>query len=253
MRVWFKLPVRSRPRLRGRGVAACPDSYVGVVKSVAMTTQTNKFTAGVGSWRAEGEKRTLGGPRIFLASGSSSRTAFGVNLWNSTPAGFSLVELLFVLVIISILGGLIIGVAKYASTKAAIARTQSEIATMEMALEHYKSDNGVYPWTPGPRVTSGSQGYPGWAEKSNSAVLYNALAGGPKIYFNFKSNELRAVKLPSGVTVTNVIDPFGSPYNYYQTNNPTMVTNVATFDLWSYGPDGRNDEGTNDDITNWRR
>jgi len=217
-----------------------------------MTTQIKKLTAGDRAWRAEGEKRTLEGPRIQLASSSSSRTAFGVNLCNSVPAAFSLVELLFVLVIISILGGLVIGVGKYASTKAATARTQSEIATMEMALEHYKSDNGVYPWTPGPRVTAGLQGYPGKAEFSNSAVLFTALAGGPKVYFNFKSNELRAVSL-NGVTVTNVIDPFGSPYNYYQTNNPILVTNVATFDLWSYGPNGRNDEGTNDDITNWRR
>ena len=217
-----------------------------------MTTEIKNFAAGVGTWRTEGEKPTWGEPRIYLASGFPSRTAFGVNLGHSSPAAFSLIELLFVLVIISILAGLIIGVGKYAHTKAAIARTQTEIAAMEMALEHYKSDNGAYPAV-GPHWQRASMsGYPGQYEYSNSAVLYNALAGGPKVYFNFKPYQLRPVQV-AGVTTTNVIDPFGNPYNYYQTNNPSMVTNVATFDLWSYGPNGTNDEGANDDITNWRR
>lgn len=155
-----------------------------------------------------------------------------------------------VLVIILTLAGLILGVAKYASTKAATSRAQAEIAAMEMALEHYKSDNGAYPPITGPRVTSGAQGYPGTAEYSNSAVLYTALAGGPKIYFTFRADQVRS---NTTLAANYVVDPFGNPYNYYQTNNPTLVTNVATFDLWSYGPDGKNDEGTNDDITNWRR
>jgi general secretion pathway protein G len=214
-----------------------------------MTPQTKNITAGGSS---ECRKRALKAPKLQMAHGCPPTEAFGVNLGNFSPAAFSLIELLFVLVIISILAGIIIGVAKYASTKAATSRAQAEIAAMEMALEHYKGDNGVYPWAAGPRVTSGNQGYPGTAEYSNSAVLYNALAGGPKIYFNFKPYQLRPVVL-NGITTTNVIDPFGSPYNYYQTNNPILVTNVATFDLWSYGPNGRNDEGTNDDITNWQQ
>ncbi|MGD0059345.1 MAG: type II secretion system protein GspG [Verrucomicrobiia bacterium] len=211
-----------------------------------------KNTAGERGRRAEGERRTLGVPGIGIEHGTPCPTAFGVNLRGSSPAGFTLVELLVTVIIIMILTGLILGVAKYASTKAATSRTQAEIAAMEMALEHYKSDNGVYPPITGLRVTAGAHGYPGAAEYSNSAVLYAALALGPKRYFDFKAYQLRPVVL-NGITTTNVIDPFGNPYNYYQTNDPTLVTNVAAFDLWSYGPNGRNDEGTNDDITNWRR
>jgi prepilin-type N-terminal cleavage/methylation domain-containing protein len=188
-----------------------------------------------------------------MVNGTPSTEAFGVNLRNFSPAAFSLIEMLFVLVIISVLAGLIIGGAKYAHTKAATSRAQSEIATMEMALEHYKNDNGVYPATIWLRATA--SGYPGQVEVSNSAVLYTALAGGPKTYYTFRADQIR---VPSA-NVTNVIDPFGNPYNYYQTNSPQWANpqyfthNVATFDLWSYGPNGFNDEGTNDDITNWRR
>ena len=127
---------------------------------------------------------------------------------------------------------------------------------MEMALEHYKDDNGVYP-AAGPNWPRASvSGYAGTTEYSNSAVLYTALAGGSKIYYHFKADQLRT---NTTLAAIYIIDPFGSPYNYYQTNIPFSVgsqyfaNNVATFDLWSYGPDGRDDEGTNDDITNWRR
>jgi general secretion pathway protein G len=179
-----------------------------------------------------------------------------VNLRNSSPAGFTIIEMLVVVIIIATLTALTVGVAKYALTKAAISRGQAEIATMEMALEHYKDDNGAYPWTAGPRVTAGAQGYPGTAEIRNSSVLYTALAGGSKIYYNFKAYQLRT---NTTLAAIYVVDPFGSPYNYYQTNIPQTVdsmhfaNNLATFDLWSYGPNGTNDEGANDDITNWRR
>ena len=164
--------------------------------------------------------------------------------------------MLVVLVIILALSAMTVGVAKYASTKAATSRARSEIAAMEMALEHYKDDNGVYP-AAGPNWPRASvSGYAGTTEYSNSAVLYTALAGGPKVYMTFKPYSIR---VNPSTTITNVIDPFGNPYNYYQTNVPFSVgsqyfaNNVATFDLWSYGPNGYNDEGTNDDITNWRR
>jgi prepilin-type N-terminal cleavage/methylation domain-containing protein len=215
-------------------------------------------TAGERARRAEGERRTLGVPRFRKEHGTPYPEAFGVNLWNSSPAGFSILELLAVLVIISLLTGLTIGVAKYAHTKAAIARTRSEIAAMEMALEHYKNDNGGYPAAGANWLRATASGYPGVVEYSNSAVLYTALAVGPKRYFSFRGDQLRPVVV-NGITTTNVIDPFGNPYNYYQTNIPQSVNatyfanNLATFDLWSYGPNGFNDEGTNDDITNWRR
>ena len=209
-----------------------------------MTAETEKFAAG-GS--AEAEKRTLGVLRLQLANGAPSTEAFGVNLRNFSLAAFSLIEVLFVLVIISILAGLVIGTAKYASTKAATSRAQSEIAAMEMALEHYKSDNGVYPKSTTTRRTA--SGFPGLIEINNSIALYGALTS-PKAYMSFKPNQTR---VDQATTKMYLIDPFGAPYNYYCNPGALDQTNTASFDLWSYGPNGFNDEGTNDDITNWQQ
>jgi general secretion pathway protein G len=160
---------------------------------------------------------------------------------NTRRSSFTLVEMMVVIAIILVLVGIIVGAAKYAQTKAATARAQSEIATMEMALEHYKSDNGVYPPSTPTRLDA----------QDNSGSLYAALAGGPgnpKTYFTFKPDQIRAIS----TTETNIIDPFGSPYNYFCTQPVSAAqTNSATFDLWSYGPDGQND--TADDIVNWRQ
>jgi len=166
-------------------------------------------------------------------------------------AAFTLIEILVVIVIISILVGIVLGTAKYAQGKAARSRAASEIAAMETALENYKNDNGVYPTTPNGRPTSALA-----LPYGNSPVLYSALvAGAPnnhKTYFTFKPNQIRAINN----TTTNIVDPFGMPYNYYCTQTAAIPaqndqTNSVTFDLWSYGLDNQN--GTADDIVNWRQ
>jgi len=124
--------------------------------------------------------------------------------------GFTLIELMTVLAIIMILAGLIVAGAKYAMTKAGRSRAEAEIAAMENALENYKTDNGYYPLTTGTRPSSATaaQFY------GNSTFLYTVLAGGPgypKTYMTFKPNQ---IQVPS-VTITNIVDPFGTPYNYY--------------------------------------
>jgi len=160
--------------------------------------------------------------------------------------GFTLIEILVVIVILTILAGIVVGAAKYAMTKAARSRAQAEIATMENALENYKSDNGVYPITAAGRPTTGNPlGY------ANSYVLYTALVGGPgqpKTYMTFKPNQIQAVSL----TQTNILDPFGHLYSYYCTQPlQNDQVNTTSFDLWSYGPSGTN--GDPSMITNWKQ
>ncbi len=180
-------------------------------------------------------------------------------------SGFTLIEIMVVLVIITILVGIVIGASKYAQTKAGTSRAKAEIAAMETALESFKSDNGYYP------ISTENQNNGTF----NSILLYNNLTlgpgnnltVGPKRYFTFKPNQLRDghgtitfninCPLPTGVTaviLTNVaiIDPFGTPYNYF--NNPCGsggLNNSATFDLWSYGPSGTN--GDANMMTNWKQ
>ena len=150
-------------------------------------------------------------------------------------SGFTLIEILVVLVIILILAALTIGATKYALTRACTSRAQGEIATIEAALESYKTDVGVYP------PSTSNRG----SMTENSGSLYTALTTGGKKYFTFRPDQ---IKVTGGIT--NIIDSFGIPYDYYRDSSGTQ-SNPATFDLWSFGPDQLNDTG--DDIVNWRR
>jgi len=193
-----------------------------------LTTKNTKVTKPERIMKAEMRKNAVGGGVLCA------------------EAGFTIIELLTVLVIIVILSGLIVGAAKYALTKGATSRAQAEIAAMENALEHYRNDNGVYPTTPNGRPTSASA-----MPYGNSPTLYSALAGGPgfpRTYMTFKPAQIRAINL----TTTNVVDPFGAPYNYYCTQ-PVQAdqSNTVSFDLWSYGPSGTN--GDPNMITNWKQ
>ena len=151
-------------------------------------------------------------------------------------AGFTLIEIMVVLVILTILAGIVVGASKYAITSGQRKRAQSEISMMENALESYKSDNGVYPPSTVTRLDA----------VNNCTNLYAALAGGPKVYMTFKPNQL---KTTGGIPY--IVDPFGSSYNYYCHGGAADQINSATFDLWSYGPD--NLPGTADDIANWKQ
>lgn len=207
--------------------------------------ETRQFMAGKRGWRAEGERQRSGVPRIRDGQRRPYSTAFGVNLRNSSPAGFTLVELLTTLVIIAILAGLVVAVGKYALTKAGTSRAQAEIAAMENALERYKSDNGRYPASTVTRNSPSPPGVPTIIEIYNSTNLYSALSGK---YFTFKPNQLAGTGAG-----TYVVDPFGHPYNYYCPPVGTVAvwSNQATFDLWSYGPSGTN--GDPNMITNWKQ
>lgn len=132
-------------------------------------------------------------------------------------AGFSILELLLVLVILSILAG-IVGV-RFAgqSGKAKIKAAKSQISQFETALGNYELNVGSFPTT-----------------QQGLDALY---------------------KLPSGVdeedwdspymTKRVTEDPWGNPWQY---RSPGTHDN-NDYDLYSFGPDGS--EGGGDDIVNW--
>jgi prepilin-type N-terminal cleavage/methylation domain-containing protein len=154
---------------------------------------------------------------------------------------FTLVELLVVMVIILILGGLILATSSYVQTKGKRSRAEAEIAAMSAALENYKADNGVYPRdTATDTLNARSPNASDYAPAS--LYLYNQLAGatngsrtstaGAKIYFPFRPNQL--FPLDQSQNVSLVRDPFGNSYGYstaYQASSATGYN--PTFDLWS--------------------
>jgi len=154
--------------------------------------------------------------------------------------GFTLVELLVVITIITILAGLTLATVRFATIKGATEKTRGEIFAMVAALESYKADNGDYPKDattnaidarnkPDVLTTTGSS-----ACMSASVTLYKALSGdvgsiprqygavdpvtGVKqtVYMPFKANML-SPKFAPGTTppaVTALVDPFKNVYGY---------------------------------------
>lgn len=133
-------------------------------------------------------------------------------------AGFTLIEIMAVVVIMGMLmATLAVGISGQID-KARISTTRTKIVRIEQALEFYQMDNARFPTT--------DQGLDALAHKTSSPPVPRAFTPGGYI----KSDGLE--------------DPWGQPFHYRipGSNNP------HSFDLWSLGPDGV--EG-GDDIANW--
>jgi general secretion pathway protein G len=130
--------------------------------------------------------------------------------------GFTLLELLVVMVIIGLLAGYV--GPKYFSQigKSEIKVARAQIDAFDKALDQYRLDTGHYPNT--------SQGM-------------NALMVKPANEPKWDGPYLKKA-LPS--------DPWGNAYQYRQPGEH------GEYDLYSYGKDGQaGGEGENADITNW--
>ena len=128
---------------------------------------------------------------------------------------FTLVEMLLVLVILAVLAAIVIPKFSGRSQQAKETAAQSQIASMEMALDSYEVDTGGFP--------KGSNGL-------------SALVQMPSNVTNWRGPYLK-----KGIPA----DPWGNPYvySYPGKNNPDG------YDIMSMGPDGR--AGGGDDINNW--
>ena len=133
--------------------------------------------------------------------------------------GFTLIEILIVVVILSILAIAVVPQFLDQPEKARIARAKSDIQSLKTALDMYKLDNFSYPST--------SQGL---------QALVSKPAGQPEAR-NWK---------PNGYMEKMVKDPWGNDYQYLNPGNHGAV------DIYSFGKDGQpGGEGDNADIGNW--
>ncbi len=154
-------------------------------------------------------------------------------------AGFTIVELLVVMVIILVLVGLVLGTSGYVHNKAARSRAEAEIAAISAALENYKADNGVYPQQ---ISTDARSSFDPNDYKVGGLLLYQTLSGDTdgdravdlKSYFAFKDNQLFPQSTATPNTVQFIQDPFGYPYGYSTLNSTDATRGYnPTFDLWS--------------------
>ena len=132
--------------------------------------------------------------------------------------GFTLIELMVVLVIIGVLAALIVPKVLDRADDARVTAARTDIASIEQALKLYKLDNQRYPT----------------AEQGLQALVSRPSVGP-------ESPNWRATldKLPN--------DPWGRPYQYL---NPGLKGEV---DVLSLGADGQpGGEGRNADIGSWQ-
>jgi general secretion pathway protein G len=134
------------------------------------------------------------------------------NVESTVRSGFTLIEILLVVVIIGILAAVAIPRLGGRVKQAQIAAAQADVNNIGMALRLYEVDNGAYPGSLSGLVTS-----PGAAPNWRGPYLEKGI---PK-------------------------DPWGNDYIYSHPGS----RNPNGYDLHSMGPDGAE---SGDDICNWQ-
>jgi len=140
---------------------------------------------------------------------------------SSDEDGFTLVELMVVIVIIGLLATIVVINVLPSQDRAMVQKARSDVALLEQALEMYRLDNMSFP--------QGEQGL---------QALVSAPAGLAQAGRYRQGGYIK--KLPN--------DPWGKPYEYA---NPG--THGGQFDIYSLGADGQpGGEGENADIGSWQ-
>ncbi len=134
--------------------------------------------------------------------------------------GFTLIEVMVVMVIIGLLTGLV-GVNVFNRLKKAKIQTaRTQIYNLSQSLDSFKLDNGFYPLT----------------EQGIEALLQKPVVGRvPKSYPS--GGYLKQKTVPT--------DPWDEPFTYFSPG----INNPDSYDISSKGPD--REDGTADDVTNW--
>ena len=132
--------------------------------------------------------------------------------------GFTLVEMLLVLVILATLAAVVVPKFAGRSKQAKVTATKSQISNLEIAIDLFEVDMGYFP--------KAGNDLRDLIEEPNSNNV----------------QDWQGPYLKKGIPR----DPWGSEYVY---NYPGKM-NIGSYDISSGGPDMKT--GTEDDITNWQ-
>jgi general secretion pathway protein G len=133
--------------------------------------------------------------------------------------GFTLIEIMVVVVIIGLLAAVIVPNFMGNVDKARIAKAKQDIQAIQTALTMFKLDNFVYP--------TSDMGLKALAQKPDSPLIKNWR--------------------PGGYLQTLPKDPWGNDYQYVRPG-----AHNGEFDIYSLGADGQTGgEGNDADIGSW--
>jgi len=138
-------------------------------------------------------------------------------------AGFTLIEIMAVVMIIGLLSSLV-GYAVFQQVdKGRAVAAEAQISNLEGVLELYRMDNARFPTT----------------EQGLEALIHKSTVSPEPRHFP-PGGYLKGGKVP--------VDPWGEPYHYESPG----INNRHAFDLWSNGADlVPGGEEVNEDIINW--
>jgi len=137
--------------------------------------------------------------------------------------GFTLIELMVVIIILGLLAAIVMPRVVGETDRARYEQAKVQMRILEDAVKRYKLDNGVYPST--------EQGLDSLVRKPSTGVLPRSWPEG---------GYLDKTEIP--------IDPWGNQYIYI---SPGLHS--PDYDLKSFGADGlEGGEGYNADIERWR-
>ncbi len=134
-------------------------------------------------------------------------------------AGFTLMEVLLVMVIIVMLGAFVGVAIKNAQGQANINAAKAQIQQFTQPLEMYRLNTNSYPQT------------------SDGLTALLSPPGSLANQTKWQGPYIDKSEIP--------VDPWDNPYQYSSPGS----RNPDSFDIWSFGPDGA--DGTADDIGNW--
>ena len=134
--------------------------------------------------------------------------------------GFTLLEVLIVLAIIGVIAAMVVPRLVAQQRNANIQVTKNSIKGLQSALEIYAVDHSA-------TFPTGGQ------EILDQLLVTSTAPDGRQLEPYLKSKPLDAWQRPL----------------YYE--YPNTKTNLDEPAIWSGGPDGKNDNGANDDINNW--
>jgi len=140
-----------------------------------------------------------------------------MRIMNEKEEGFTLIELMVVIVIIGLLTTIVVINVMPAQDKAMIQKAKTDVALLEQAVERYRLDNLAYP--------------------DEITALIDPPAGLARPERYARGGYVK--RLPE--------DPWGQAYQY------AAPGKHGPFDVYSLGADGREGgEGEDADIGNWR-
>lgn len=196
---------------------------------------------------------------------------------NTSRKAFTLVELLIVISIITVLTTMVSVGLLSAKGKAKIAATRALIANIQAGIENYYGAYGDYPPT---ALTDINPAAPSGANNGIESVVYCLSSqdkGGPFLLgiLDSKYSNLDNDFFPGPAPLRELQDEWNAPIVYFHSrdyDNPSKGNNYSfrksgdaitpqiigayynsyTFQLWSAGPDEKNNNGLTDDVNNWK-